>query len=345
MIGRRRGNPARSVEPMRALVTGGGGFLGQYIVEQLLARGDSVRSFCRQKYPALDDQGVEQVQGDLQDARAVSAACRDREVVFHVAAVAGIWGPREKFFGINTLGTQHVVNGCRQHGVPRLVYCSSPSVTFTAIDQCGVDETTPYATNWLCHYPHSKAVAEQLVLEANDGVDLRTCALRPHLIWGPRDQHLIPRLLARARSGQLRQVGDGRNLIDTIYVENAAEAHLRAADALGPGSPVAGQAYFISQGQPVNCWDWINEILRIHHLSAVRKRISFAAAWCVGRLLEGIHTVCGWDSEPRMTRFLAAQLAKSHYFTIRKAQADFGFAPTISLDQGMRRLANSRATG
>jgi 2-alkyl-3-oxoalkanoate reductase len=307
------------------------------VVEQLAARGDEVRAFARGRYPELEALGVESVQGDIRDADAVTAACRGVEAVIHTAAIAGIWGPWDFYYGINTLGTQNVVAACRKHGVGRLVYSSSPSVTFDGGDQEGVDESAPYPDRWLCHYPHTKALAEQHVLSAG-GDDLLTCSLRPHLIWGPRDQHLIPRLLDRARRGKLIRVGDGRNLIDMIYVENAAAAHLQALDALRPGSPVCGRAYFISQGAPVNCWEWINEVLALANLPPVKRSISFPTAWRLGRAMELAYGAFRIQSEPRMTRFLAAQLAKHHYFDISRARSDFGYRPEISTEEGMRRL-------
>ncbi|GAG33726.1 unnamed protein product, partial [marine sediment metagenome] len=201
-----------------------------------------------------------------------------------------------------------------------------------------VDESAPYPSRWLCHYPHSKALAEQHVLGSNGRSELLTCSLRPHLIWGPRDRHLIPRLLDRARRGRLRRVGDGMNLVDMVYVENAAAAHLAAADALKEGSPVAGRAYFISQGEPVNCWDWINEILSLAGIPPVEKSMSLPTAWRMGFVLETLWKLLRLKSEPPMTRFLAAQLATSHYFDISRARADFGYKPAISTAEGMRRL-------
>ena len=324
---------------MKALVTGAGGFLGQYIVEQLLIRGDNVRGVARNRYAELDRLGVEFLQGDLRDAQFASDACEGMDVVFHVAGVAGIWGSWQHFHSINTIATANIVAGCRSHRVPKLVYSSSPSVTFDGSDQKQVDESAPYPTRWLCHYPHSKALAEQHVLESNGRDGLFSCALRPHLIWGPRDRHLIPRLLDRARSGKLRRVGDGTNLVDMIYVENAAAAHLQAANALRDGSSVCGKAYFISQGEPVNCWDWIDEILVSAGLDRIEKSISFAAAWRVGAAMEAVYRLLRLKGEPRMTRFLAAQLAKDHYFDIRRARQDFGYSPQISTAEGMRRLA------
>jgi nucleoside-diphosphate-sugar epimerase len=330
-----------------ALVTGARGFLGLYIVEQLLARGEHVRAFCRGGDARLAALGVEVVAGDLRDRQAVIDACRGVDCVFHAGAVAGIWGKWRLFYETNTLATLHVVEGCQRHGVGRLVYTSSPSVTFDGSDQRGVDESVPYPRRWLCHYPHTKALAEQHVLQSN-GDGLRTCALRPHLIWGPRDGHLIPRLIARARSGRLRRVGDGTNLIDMVYVENAAEAHLQAADALrrpfGEPSP-AGRAYFISQGEPVNCWKWIDSLLLMAGLPPVVNSISTKAAWRIGGAMEALYGMLGIGREPPMTRFLALQLATSHYFDISAARRDFGYGPRVSTAEGMQRLAAAGMDG
>jgi 2-alkyl-3-oxoalkanoate reductase len=330
---------------LNALVTGAGGFLGLYIVERLVARGDRVRAVCRGSYPELDALGVTTTRADLMDPPAIDAACRNIDVVFHVAGVAGIGGPWRHYYEANTLGTRHVVDACRRQGVGRLIYTSSPSVTFDAADQCGIDESAPYPQRWLCHYAHSKALAEQYVLATSGADGLATCALRPHLIWGPRDRHLIPRLLERARRGRLRRVGNGTNLIDITYVENAAAAHLAAADALRPGSPVAGRAYFISQGEPVNCWQWIDEILALAGLPPVRKSISFRAAWAMGAACEAVYSLLRLSGDPPMTRFLAAQLATSHYFNLARARHDFGYQPAISTTEGMRRLAAELGAG
>jgi nucleoside-diphosphate-sugar epimerase len=233
------------------------------------------------------------------------------------------------------------VEACVRNKIPRLVYTSSPSVTFHGEHQLNVDESAAYPKKWLCHYPHSKALAEQHVLDANDPGGLLTCALRPHLIWGPGDTHLLPRLLARARSKSLRRVGDGSNRVDTIYVENAAEAHIMAAEALKPNSPVCGSAYFLSQDDPVNCWGWINELLALAGLPRVKQSISYRWAYRLGYALEIYHEMMNIQAEPRMTRFLAAQMAKSHYFDISRAKRDFGYFPRVSIEEGMKRLAPS----
>jgi 2-alkyl-3-oxoalkanoate reductase len=319
---------------MNALVTGGGGFLGGAVVRQLLARGDTVRSFSRQRYP---DSGVEQIQGDIVDAAAVDRAVAGCDVVFHVAAKAGVWGSADEYHRANVVGTENVIAACRRNGVSRLVFTSSPSVVAAGHDIAGGDESLPYPRRYLAHYPRTKAIAERLVLNANSP-DLATVALRPHIIWGPGDNHLIPRLIERARAGKLRQVADGANMVDVTYVDNAAVAHLLAADRLTPGSPVAGKAYFISQGEPVLLWPFINRILALAGLPPVTRRVPMMAAYTAGALLETAYRVLGRTDEPRMTRFLARQLGTSHWFDISAARRDLSYQPTVSTEEGLRRL-------
>lgn len=323
---------------MKALVTGGGGFLGRYIVEKLVARGDFVRTLARGRYPELERLGVETVQADLRDGSAVAKACEGIDVVFHVAALPAVWGKWSDFYGINVRGTENVLAGCRAQRVPRLVHTSTPSVVFGQSDLCNIDETCPYPASYNCYYPATKAIAERLVIAANGQENLWTTALRPHLVWGPRDNHLIPKVLQRAKAGQLFIVGDGTNRVDITYVENAADAHLQAADRLTAGSAVAGQVYFISQGEPVVLWDFVNRLLERLGIAKVTKAISYRTAKSLGGALEAVHTLLFLSREPRMTRFLAAQLAKSHYFDISKARRDFGYAPRVSTAEGLERL-------
>jgi nucleoside-diphosphate-sugar epimerase len=324
----------------RALVTGGGGFLGACVVRQLIEAGYEVQGFSRNRYPELEKLGATWVVGDLSEPTAIERACEGVDVVFHTAALAGVWGAWETYHRINTLGTEHVLAACRTNRVGHLVYTSSPSVTFDGGDQDRVDESAPYPQRFLAHYPHSKALAEQAVLAAN-GSNLRCCSLRPHLIWGPGDPHLVPRLIERARAGRLRRVGNGKNLVDICYVDNAASAHLMAAEDLFNDARSAGKAYFISQGEPVNCWDWIDQVLALAGEPPVSRKISYRAAYGIGLILEGIYKVLNRKAEPPMTRFVAAQLATSHYFDLSAAQRDFGYQPKVSTEDGMRRLAES----
>jgi nucleoside-diphosphate-sugar epimerase len=329
---------------MRALVTGGGGFLGGAIVHRLHDRGDVVRSISRNRYPALDERGVEQVQGDIADAGAVNRAVAGCDIVFHVAAKAGVWGPAEEYRRANIVGTGNVIAACRKNGVRRLVFTSSPSVVTTGHDIEGGNESLPYPSRYLADYPRTKAAAERLVLAANRP-DLATVSLRPHLIWGPGDHHLVPRLIARARAGRLWQVGRGTNRADVTYIDNAAAAHLLAADSLATRSPIAGKVYFISDGEPVQVWPFVNRILSIAGLPPARQSVSRGVAYATGTAAEFAYRLLGRRDEPPMTRFLAVQLASSHWFNISAARRDLGYAPVVSIKEGLERLGHWLASG
>jgi len=326
---------------MKALVTGGGGFLGQAIVRGLRKRGTEVRSFSRHAHASLDALGVEQRKGDLADPVAVAAAVQGCELVFHVAAKPGIWGSYEEYYRPNVIGTQNVIAACRGHGVRRLVYTSSPSVVFDGRDMGGVDESVPYsvkyAASYGAHYPATKAMAEQLVRAANDA-QLATVSLRPHLIWGPGDNHLLPRLVARARAGQLARIGSRPNLIDTVHVDNAADAHLLAADRLAPGSSVAGKVYFISQGEPVPMWEMVNRLLLAAGAPPVTRTVPVWLALALAWGFETAHRMARSPREPRLTRFVVHELSTAHWFDISAARRDFGYAPAVSIADGLEQL-------
>jgi 2-alkyl-3-oxoalkanoate reductase len=324
---------------MKALVTGGGGFLGGRIVRALRERGDQPIALGRNNYPDLEELGIQTIQADIRDPDSVYKACKGIDTVFHVAALAGFWGRRVDFESINVGGTRNVIDACKKAGVSKLVYTSSPSVVFGTEPICGADESQPYPDRYLAHYPATKAAAERLVLAAN-GADFSTVALRPHLIWGPGDPHLIPRVVDRARAGKLKQIGDGTNLVDITYVDNAADAHVLAADVLSPGSSCAGKPYFISQGAPVPLWGWINDLLGRLGVDPVARQVSPAIAHAAGAVFEAIYGVLRLRSDPPMTRFVASQLSKSHYFDISAARRDFGYEPRISTDEGTERLVS-----
>jgi nucleoside-diphosphate-sugar epimerase len=321
---------------LKALVTGGGGFLGGAVVRALLARGDQVRSLARGDYPALRDLGVETQRGDLAIAGVAEAAVEGCDIVFHVAAKPGVWGPYTDYYQANVEATRNVIAACKSAGVRRLVYTSSPSVVFDGTDLEGIDETHPYPESYIAHYPATKAEAERLVIAANNS-ELSTVSLRPHLIWGPGDNHLVPRLIARQRSGALRRIGPGK-LIDTVYIDNAASAHLLAADRLKPGAACAGKTYFISNDEPRPLWDFVDQILVAAGESKVVGSVSPAVAYVAGAILEGLWGMLGIKSEPRMTRFLAKELSTAHWFDISAAKRDLGYHPQVSIDQGLARL-------
>lgn len=325
---------------MNVLVTGGGGFLGGALARRLLELGHRVSVLGRRRYPNLPE-SIIPIQADLRDSQAVAEACRGQDAVFHAGALTGIWGKKKDFYQINVAGTRHVIDGCLEHGVRKLVFTSSPSVIFNQSDMEQVDETVPYPSYYLSDYPETKALAEQAVLAANGRQGLLTVTLRPHLIWGPGDPHLVPRILDRARKGQLVRVGEGVNRVDIIYIDNAVEGHIRAWQALEEGSPVAGRCYFLSDGEPVVLWDWINRILGSMGIPPATRSISYGTARRLGWILEWGYRIFGLPGEPRMTRFLAAQLATSHHFDINRARKDFNYEAVISPEEGMKRLLKS----
>jgi nucleoside-diphosphate-sugar epimerase len=325
---------------MNILVTGGGGFLGSHLARRLLEMGHHVTVLGRRRYPSLPE-NIIQLQADLREPKAVSEACREQDSVFHAGALPGIWGTKKDFYQTNVEGTRHVIQGCLKHGVRKLVFTSSPSVIYNQTDMENVDESAPYPSHYLSDYPKTKALAEQEVMAAKSQQDLLTVSLRPHLIWGPGDPHLVPRIIERARKGQLIRVGEGTNKVDIIYIDNAVEGHIRAWQALEPGSPVAGKCYFLSDGEPVLLWDWINRLLASLGINPVTKSISYGMAKNLGWILEGVYRILGLGGEPRMTRFLAGQLATSHYFDISRARRDFNYEVKVPPEEGMKRLLKS----
>lgn len=325
---------------MKLLVTGGAGFLGQALCRALQAQGHEVTSFQRSHSAALESAGVRQVHGDLADAAAVHAALEGQQGVFHNAAKAGAWGSEESYFAANVTGTRNVLAAMRAHGVGRLVYTSTPSVTHSGRSavEGGNESNTPYGEHFKAPYPATKLIAEKEVLAANDAT-LATVALRPRLIWGPGDTQLLPRLVERARAGRLRFIGGGHNRMDTTYIDNAAQAHVQAFDALAPGAACAGKAYFISNGEPREVRRIVNDLLAAAGQPPVDKSLPFGLAYAAGAVLERAWPLLRLDGEPPMTRFLAEQLSTPHWYDISAAARDFGYVPRVSMDEGLERLA------
>lgn len=321
------------------LVTGGGGFLGRAIVKLLLARGLRVRVVGRSPQPDLEKLGVEFVRGDLADPGIAAHAVTECETVFHVAAKAGVWGAYQEFHDANVLATRNLLSAARAAGVTRFIHTSTPSVVFNGEPLAGADESLPYVNPAKCPaaYPVTKAEAERLVLAA-DADGFRTCALRPHLIWGVGDNHLLPRVVAKARAGKLRIVGSGDNRVDMTHVDNAAHAHLLALVALDAGR-ARGKAYFLSDGAPVTLWPWINGLLARLDLPPVTRRVSVESAYAVGALAEFAWKIFGRSGEPPMTRFVAVELAKDHWFDISAAKRDLGYAAVVDSEKALAELA------
>lgn len=290
--------------------------------------------------------------------------------MFHVAGRVGVWGPPDDFFNVNVKGTQKVLVACREAKVPRLVYTSSPSVVYNGGDLAGLNESAPLCTEAPCAYPTSKAAAEREVLAANDHA-LATIALRPHLVWGPGDRNVVPRVMALARSGRLKIVGSGRNRVDITHIDNVVDAHLLAEGALLTGSEVpfspagrkpdlgaprpgsdttaplhpAGRAYFITNGEPIVLWDWINEVLRGVGIAEIKRRVPLPVAYAAGGLLETFWRLARKPGEPPMTRFVAKELATDHWFDISAARRDLGYHPLVTVTDGTAALIEHYKAG
>ena len=323
-----------------ALVTGGGGFLGSHIVHILLNKGIAVRTLQRSDHPELKKAGIESLTGDISDATTVTHAAEGCDVIFHVAAKTGVWGNYNNYYQCNVIGTKNVLDACKTHGIHKLIYTSSPSVVFSGDDEEGIDESTPYPDHFLTAYQKTKALAEQMVLDANSD-SLATVALRPHLIWGPGDPHLVPRIIERARSGRLRLVGKQNNLVDSTYIDNAALAHVLAAKALAPDASCAGKAYFISNGEPLPMAELINKILAAASLSPVTKTIPTQLAYILGMMMEVAYKIFNLKGEPIMTRFVAKQLSCAHWYDLTAAKRDFAYQAETSINEGMQKLKAS----
>lgn len=324
---------------MKVLVTGGGGFLGRHILELLLEEGHDVVTFQRQDHPDLAAKGVVVKRGSLLDEAALMDAMGGCDAVIHTAARAGVWGTRKSYFSINYEGTRTVCRLMKSLGIRRLVHCSTPSVVFNRGAFEGADESLPYGTDWLCAYAESKALAEEHVLQWARSGHGYAIALRPHLIWGRGDPHLLPKVIGRAASGRLRIVGEGRNRVDVTRVENAAAAHLLALKALErPGA--RNRPYFISQGEPVVLWEWINGLLERVGVAPLQKKISLTGAYRVGAVCELLWGLARSENVPPMTRFVALELGKDHWFSIKAARELLGYTPeTFPMQEGLAAYA------
>ncbi|PWJ05928.1 3-beta hydroxysteroid dehydrogenase [Streptomyces sp. NWU49] len=325
---------------MKVLVTGGSGFLGLEICRRLSARGDVVSSLGRRPSTALERLGVHQHLGDLADAAAVSRAVAGCDAVVHNAALAGVSGPVRPYWRTNVVGTRHVLEQCRAHGVRTLLYTSTASVTFRPGGLEGVTEDLPFALHHLAAYPATKARAEALVLAAH-GPELATVSLRPHIIWGPGDPHFAPALARTVRAGLLPMPGDGGNLVDTTHVRTAAHAHLLALDHLRQSPAAGGRAYFVGQGDPRPLREIVRHFLRAAGIDArwcaVPPRLATAGAAISDALLRAVRS-------PRthaLSRFLVAELLHPHHFDLTAARRDLGFEPPIGFEAGIAELTRS----
>ena len=327
---------------MRVLITGGGGFLGTKICARLTALAIPTISYSRHRYPHLQELGITQVVGDIADGAGLKHALVGIDCVFHVAAKVGVSGNPLEFERTNVEGTLRLIEACRETGVGRMVFTSSPSVVFDGRDQNGIDETAPYPQRYLADYPRTKAHAERLVLDAVRAGQLRAVALRPHLIWGPGDPHLVARVLKAAKAGRLSLVGDGENLVDAVYVDNAADAHITAMLKLFESEQVVnGKVFFITNHDPWPLRRLVNEILAAARLPQVHRSVSPWLAYFAGTALEYAYHLLEREDEPPITRFVARQLATAHWYNPAASRDVLGYRPMVSMAEGFQQLSRA----
>ncbi|MCB9092207.1 MAG: NAD-dependent epimerase/dehydratase family protein [Halobacteriovoraceae bacterium] len=326
---------------MKILITGAGGFLGKKICEFLsIEKQFQLLGINRKIYPELYKIGVEQFAVDLRNIEELEKVFSENkiEAVIHTAAKAGIWGEFEDYYSINFKGTINLLTLCHKYGVKYFVYTSTPSVVFGRKAIRGASEKVPYASAFLTAYAKTKSLAEKEVLNWNTET-LKTLAIRPHLIWGPGDPHILPRLVDKAKSGKLKIVGDGENLVDIIYVDNAAWAHIQALKKLISGELAGGSSYFIGQERPVKLWSFINQLLKTQNVDPIEKSLSSRFCYLLGLVLEKVFKWFKLKNEPPMTRFVALQLSKDHYFSHQKAKQDFDYQVRVKIEEGLERLS------
>jgi nucleoside-diphosphate-sugar epimerase len=315
---------------VRVLVTGGTSLIGGAVAQRLAERGDAVTLFQRRP----SGYGLDERLGDITDAAAITAAAAGADAVVHLAAKVAVTGPWSAFEAANIEGTRNVIVAAGAGGVRRLVYVSSPSVAHGGASLVGAAATPADPAAARGHYARSKAVAEQMALEAN-GPGLSVVAIRPHLVWGPGDTQLVGRIVERARTGRLAVVGSGAALIDTTYLDNAADALVAALDR---APKLGGRAFVVSNGQPRPVRELLTRIVAAAGLPPPRLTVPAGAARAGGRLVEQWWERRGRDDDPPITSFLAEQLATAHWFDQRETRRALRWAPAVSLDEGFRRL-------
>ncbi|MFN3254124.1 MAG: NAD-dependent epimerase/dehydratase family protein [Ilumatobacter sp.] len=322
---------------MNVLVTGGSSLIGSGLTAALAERGDDVRTFQRTPPTSVHDR-VEHVAGDVTDPDALAAAVDGCDAVVHLAAKVGIVGTRAEFHAINVAGTANVIAAAVGAGVSRFVHVSSPSVAHggdSIVGGAAEPAIFDHGTAW---YPATKALAEKIALEAASPT-LGVVVIRPHLVWGPGDTQLVGRIVDRARTGRLALVGGGTALVDTTYIDNAVSALAAALDAVAPAAQCSGRAYVVANGEPRPIRELIEGICAAAGVDAEPRVVPLGVAKVAGSVIERVWPTLGKDEEPPLTRFLAEQLGTAHWFDQRSVRDDLDWAPSVTIDEGLRRLA------
>ncbi|WP_419862681.1 NAD-dependent epimerase/dehydratase family protein [Candidatus Poriferisodalis sp.] len=321
-------------------MTGGCGFIGSAIVRALADAGREVRVVNPRCRPFRGD--VQFLDLDIRDAAGLAEASNGMETIVHCASVVQTRNTaQDEMWEVNHGGTRNVLEACRRGRVRKLVHISSASVVYEGRDLESGDEELPYATVSLSAYADSKIAAEQDVLQFAAEGSTSACALRPHLVFGPGDTRFLPNILRRADGAGIREVGTRSKLSDFVYIDNVVDAVVAAEALLGPGSPVGGQAYFVTNGEPIAFFEFVERLLLAMGYPAVRKRVPYWLAYAGAGLMEAFHSIgrTGEISEDGLSRFAVRYLNTHHYFRIDKAIRDLNWRPRTSLAEAIQQTA------
>ncbi len=325
---------------MKVLVTGASGFLGGALIKRLCAEGHTVVGVSRSE-PKWEHIRFTWVKMDLCQKDSYEHLAGSFDVVMHTAAKAGIWGSYDDYYTANVLATEWLLEKSVSWGVKAFVYTSSPSVVFDGYKNLmNVNESVAYPQKYYCYYSQTKMLAEKLVMSKKHL--FKVVALRPHLIYGPGDNHLLPRIIEKANKGKLKKIGGHKNKVDIIYIDNCVQGHMQALDSImGLGADqLNGKAYFIADEKPVVLWDWVNQVLLALGFKPVVSSVPFYLAYVLGLFFEFVFKILGIKSEPPLTRFVVNSLATDHYFDQSAAKNDFGYLAKVSQEEAFEKTVN-----
>jgi len=329
----------------RILVTGGQGFVGRALVRRFAELGHDVT--CADLRSEPFDAKARFVKLDIRDRAAVLAACAGVDSVIHNASLVHTKQSREQdIWAVNLGGTEHLLAACQAHRIPRLTYISSASAVYEGKDIENGDETLPYSRISQAPYADSKIAAEKKVLAFSGTGGTLACAIRPHVVFGVGDNRFIPSIVTKAKEGKLsRAIGDRDKLSDFTYISNLVDAVASAEDRLVAGSPVAGQAYFITHGEPMAFFTFIEKFIVEMGYPPITGKVPYWLAYGAAAIAEAIDTLKGGtlNAEGGLSSFAVRYMVTHHYFSIAKAKRDLGWTPKVSLAEGIRRTVEGLA--
>lgn len=322
---------------MRVLVTGGTGFLGKSLALKLHQLGYEVTITGRNEHigAELVKEGISFLPARLEDAKRTIQACAGQEMVFHCGAMSSLWGRYRDFYASNVAGTRNVVEGCFTNKVQRLIYVSTPSIYFDYTDRTGIKEAMPLPKETVNPYAATKRLAEQEIDQAFQR-GLPVVTVRPRAIFGPGDQAILPRLLQANRQGRLPLINGGQALLDLTYVDNAVDALLKCMSA---PSTVLGQKYNITNDEHVRLIDVLQYLFERLGEPMRARKIPYPIAYWIAGLLESMARISRSGQEPLLTRYAVGLLGKSQTLDISAAKKELGYAPAITIKEGIETYA------